>query len=320
VCDIIPERAEAAKVKYGAQKTTLDYRDIVADPDIDAVSVCVHNWLHAPLSIDLLNAGKNVLCEKPASVSYKLMQDMQQAAETSHRILNIGVVNRFNTAVNRVKDMIDGGELGKLYHVYCSFRSHRSIPGLGGQFTTKATAGGGVLIDWGVHFIDLIMYCLGVPAPLSVSGQAHSVLGKDMEKYVFTDMWAGPPDYSGTYDVEDFITGFVRTEGPTITLNGAWAQNIGESAMFIEFMGDKGGIKLQYGGGFTFYTTKNGMLVEEKPTFQTKDMFATELDMFLASSATGEKNRGNIDHVMATGRIMDGLYQSSTEGREINFK
>ena len=317
VCDIIPERAEAAMQKYGAKKMTLDYMDVVNDPEIDAVSICVHNWLHAPMAIAFLKAGKNVLCEKPAAVSYKLMQDMQAAAVASGKILNIGVVNRFNTAVNHIKDMIDAGELGKVYHVYGSFRSHRSIPGLGGQFTTKATAGGGVLIDWGVHFIDLIMYCIGVPAPLSVSGQAHSELGKDMEKYVFTDMWAGPPDYSGTYDVEDFITGFVRTAGPTITINGAWAQNIGESAMFIEFLGDKGGVKLQYGGGFTFYTTKNGMLVEEKPVFQTKDMFATELDMFLDSAATGEKNRGHIDHVMATGHIMDALYQSSCEGREV---
>jgi predicted dehydrogenase len=105
------------------------------------------------------------------------------------------VVNRFNTAVNLIKNRIDAGELGDVYQVYGSFRSHRSIPGLGGDFTTNAVAGGGVLIDWGVHFLDLIMYCTGDPQPKTVSGQAHKILGMNMKDYVFEDMWAGPPKY-----------------------------------------------------------------------------------------------------------------------------
>ena len=102
-----------------------------------------------------------------------------------------------------------------------------------------------------------------------------------MKEYVYTDMWAGPPDYNGTYDVEEFITGMVRTDGPTITLNGAWAQNINENAMFIEFMGDKAGIKLQYGGNFTLYSTQNGMLTQMTPTFNAADMFYDEIDAFI---------------------------------------
>src|SRR5690606_22900371 len=116
----------------------------------------------------------------------------------------------------------DNGDLGELYHVYISFRAHRAIPGLGGAFTTKSIAGGGVLIDWGVHFLDIVMYCAGDPKPLTVTGQTYSKLGKDIENYAYVNMWAGPPKTSGTYDVEDMVTGMIRTEGPTITLNGAW--------------------------------------------------------------------------------------------------
>ena len=319
--DIIPERAQALAKKFGDENTKAltDYRDMLEDDTIDVVSVCVPNYLHAPISIDCLNAGKHVLCEKPAAMNYEEVLAMQAAAKANDRILNIGVVNRFNTAVNKVRDLIRAGELGEVYHIYSSFRAHRSIPGLGGPFTTKAMAGGGVLIDWGVHFIDLICYCIDSPAVKTVSGSAYSKLGTNMEEYTYTSMWAGPPDYSGTYDVEEFITGLVRTAGPTITMNGAWAQNINESAMFIEFLGDKGGIKLQYGGKFTIYSTKDGMLTETHCDMTMADMFYDELDAFIKCAAKGEKIRSYIDEILVTTQIMDGLYKSAELGQEVVF-
>jgi predicted dehydrogenase len=315
--DILPERAIELAGQYGIPNAITDFRDILGDPEVEAVSICTPNDTHAPIAIACLEAGKHVLCEKPASVSLELVKEMKAAADRSGRILNIGVVNRFNTAVNRIKDMIDAGELGRLYHIYCSFRSHRSIPGLGGAFTTRAHSGGGVLIDWGVHFLDLIFYSIGQPNVLSVSGQTHSVLGKAMEDYAFINMWAGPPDYSGTYDVEDFVTGLIRTEGPTISLNGAWAQNIGETAMFVEFLGDKAGIKWEYGGDFKVYSAKNGALLETVPTFQKADMFYAEIDSFMKAAREIVKTRANIDNVIITSAVMEALYQSGELGKEV---
>lgn len=315
--DIKQERAIELAEKYNVPHTAADYREILGDKEVKAVSVCTPNDTHARIAIDFLNAGKDVLCEKPASVSYELVKEMKKAADQSGRILNIGVVNRFNTAVNKIKQMINDGELGKVYHIYCSFRAHRSIPGLGGQFTTMAKSGGGVLIDWGVHFLDLIFYCIGLPKVLTVSGETYGELGKDMKSYSYVDMWAGPPDYNGVYDVEDFVTGFLRTEGPTISLNGAWAQNIGESAMFIEFLGDKAGIKLQYGGDFKVYLAKDGVLFETMPTFHKADMFYDEIDSFLKSALENTKNRANIDHVMITSEVMEAIYKSAKLKKEI---
>jgi predicted dehydrogenase len=319
VVDIIPERAQEMAGQYGVPHAITDFREILEDPEVEAVSVCTPNNTHAPITIACLEAGKNVLCEKPASVSLDLVKQMKAAADRSGKILNIGVVNRFNTAVNRIKTMIDAGELGRIYHIYCSFRAHRSIPGLGGAFTTKANAGGGVLIDWGVHFLDLIFYSIGQPKVLTVSGQIHSVLGKAMEDYAFIDMWAGPPDYSGKYDVEDFVTGLIRTNGPTISLNGAWAQNIGGSAMFIEFLGDQAGIRLEYGGDFKVYSAKDGALVETAPTYKKANMFYDEIDGFLQSARENVKNRGNIDNVIITSAVMEAVYQSAELGKEVSL-
>jgi len=317
--DIREERAIAQAELFGVKQTGTDFRVILDDPEIEAVSICTPNDTHAPIAIACLEAGKHVLCEKPASVSLDLVKQMQAAADRSQRILNIGVVNRFNTQVNKIKDLIDAGELGKLYHIYCSFRAHRSIPGLGGPFTIRANSGGGVLIDWGVHFLDLIFYCIGQPRVSTVSGATHSVLGKNMQDYTFIDMWAGPPEYSGSYDVEDFVTGLIRTAGPTISLNGAWAQNIGESAMFVEFLGDKAGIKLKYGGDFTIYGAKDGMLYQNSPTMRTSDMYYEEIDAFLKAVRTGQKNRADISQVLITSEVMEAIYKSAALGSEVKL-
>ena len=316
-CDILPERAEEAVRKYGCGIAVTDYKEVLADPEVEAVSVCTPNRMHSIITIDALKAGKNVLCEKPAARLYEEALQMQQAQHESGKVLNIGVVNRFNLAVNKMKQLIDEGELGEVYQVYVSFRSHRSIPGLGGAFTTKEIAGGGVLIDWGVHFLDIVMYCCGDPEVKTVSAEQFSKLGSPIEDYVYTSMWAGPPVKDGTYDVEEGITGLIRTEGPIITLNGAWAQNIGEKEMFIDFVGTKGGIRLQYGADFTLYSTKNGALTKTEFSLPSAKMFQTEIDSFIDCIETGKKSPAHIDTNIITARMMDAIYRSAEEHREI---
>lgn len=318
-CDIIPERADEMVKKYGCGKAVYDHHEILDDPELDAVSVCTPNRAHTEIAINFLRAGKDVLCEKPAARVYEQAVEMQKVQHETGKILNIGVVNRFNTGVNYIKKLIDNGELGEVYHVYVSFRSHRSIPGLGGAFTTKEIAGGGALIDWGVHFLDIVMYCCGDPTPLTASGKAFCKLGKDMENYTYTSMWAGPPKYDGVYDVDDSVTAFIRTAGPTITLNGAWAQNIFEDEMFIDFMGDKAGIRLQYGADFKLYTAKDGMLEEISPRFQTTPMFENEINGFLADLDSREKLPSHIDNAVLTSKIMQAIYDSSETGKEIDI-
>ena len=316
-CDIIPERAEKAVETYKCGKAITDYHEILNDPQIDAVSVCTPNKAHSVIAIEALKAGKHVLCEKPAARTYAEVEEMQKTAKETGKVLNIGVVNRFNDAVNKIREIIQAGELGEVFHVYVSFRAHRSIPGLGGDFTTHAVSGGGVLIDWGVHYLDIVMYCTGDPTAKTVSSEMFSRLGNPMEDYAFVGMWAGPPKLDGTYDVEDSITGVIRTDGPVITFQGAWAQNIGESETYIDFIGTKGGIRLQYGRDFTLYSTKNGMLSKTTYQMTMPNMYEEEIAAFVSCIETGEKCPAHIDTNIITAKMMDAIYRSAETHREV---
>lgn len=319
-CDILPERAQAAVEKYGCGRAVVDYKEVLADPEVEALSVCTPNLMHSVISIDALKAGKNVLCEKPAARVYEEALAMQSAQHETGKVLNIGVVNRFNDKVNLIRKFVQEGRLGDIYHVYLSFRCHRSIPGLGGAFTTKAIAGGGVLIDWGVHYLDLVMYCLNDPKPVTVSGEVFSRLGRDIEGYAYRGMWAGPPVKDGIYDVDDSVTALVRTDGPVFTVNGAWAQNIEADEAYVDFMGDKGGIRLIYGGDFTLYTVEHGSFVKytpEVPQHAATNMFENEINSFIRCIRTGEKLPSHIDTAVKTSQIMQAIYDSAEQHREI---
>lgn len=319
-CDLIPERAEKCVEKYGCGKAVVDYHDFLNDPELDAVSVCTHNDFHSIIAIDFLKAGKNVLCEKPAARIASEAIEMQKVAHETGKILNIGVCNRFNTYVMKIRELIDNGELGEVYHAYASFRKLRSIPGIGGDFTTKSKSGGGALIDWGVHFIDLIMYCCGDPKPLTASGEAFCKLGKDIKNYTYTGMWAeDTADMNGTYDVDDSVVGVVRTTGPVISFNGAWAQNVGVDEMYIDFMGDKAGIRLSYCSDFKLWSVKNGMLTETQVSARETNMYENEVNDFIRCIKTGAKNQQNIDYAVETSKILQAIYDSSENHCEIKI-
>lgn len=319
-CDIILEKAEKACEKFPkAEKAIADYQEALADPEVDAVYVLTPNYSHYRITMDALRAGKHVFCEKPITVNYPYSMEMAEEAVKQKKVLNIGVCNRYNKSVETLAQYVKEGKFGKIYHICCSFRSYRSIPGLGGAFTTKAQAGGGVLIDWGVHFLDLILYILGGAKVKSVTGEAYSEMAKDMKTYKYHYMWAEDTSdiERGVNDVEDFISGFVRTDKASISLNGAWAQNVQEEEMYVDFLGDKGGARLTYGGTFAFYDAQS--LSKVVSDSDIPNHYQKEDEAFIRAIGSGEETRSNIKHILETAKLMDALYRSSAEHREITF-
>lgn len=319
-CDLIEEKAKAAKEKYSkVENITTDYHQVLADPEVEAVYVLTPNYAHYTVTMDALAAGKHVFCEKPITVNHELSKEMAAAAEKAGKILNIGVCNRYQRSVELLEQYNREGKFGKIYHVYCSFRSHRSIPGLGGPFTDSKQSGGGALIDWGIHFLDLILYILGDAKIQSVTGNAYSEMAKNMKEYKYRSMWAEDTSdvENGINDVEDFVTGFVRTDKASISFNGAWAQNIDENDMFIDFLGDKCGARLTYCGKFKLYDGSTLETIE--PEYDIPDMYECESRAFLESYSTGVKNKNNIENILESMKLLDSIYASAKSGKEIVF-
>ena len=320
-CDLIPEKARAMKEKYPEkiEEVITDYKIALNDSEVDAVFVLTPNYAHYTVTMDALQAGKHVFCEKPITVNYRLSCEMAKKANKQNRLLNLGVCNRYHKSVEMLEEMNRNGKFGKLYHVYCSFRAHRSIPGLGGAFTTKELSGGGVLIDWGVHYLDLILYILGGAKLQTLTCDAYSEMAKDMSTYRYKRMWAEETKdiENGVNDVDDFVTGHIRTDKASISFNGAWAQNIAKSDTFIDFLGDKGGARLNYCGKFEFYD--GDTLETVTPEYDIPNMYVCEDSAFLEAIETGEKSKTHIDNILESAKLLDYLYQSANCKKEIAF-
>ena len=321
-CDILPEKAAALQKEFPKIENIItDYKVALADEEIDAVYVLTPNYAHYTITMDALKAGKHVFCEKPITVNYKLSCEMAAEAEKQGKILNIGVCNRYHKSVETLYQWVKEGKFGKIYNVNCSFRAFRSIPGLGGAFTTKSQSGGGVLIDWGIHFLDLILYILDGAKLKNVTCDAYCEMAKDMKAYNYEGygMWAEDTAdvENGTNDVDDYITGYVRTDKASISFNGAWAQNVGIGEMYVDFLGDKGGARLNYGGQFTFW---DGATLESvTPEYDIPNMQHMEDIAFIDSITTGVKDKNNVENVLESAKLLDALYESASKGKEVCF-
>lgn len=319
-CDLIEEKAKAVQEKYPfVEQITTDYKKVLADPEVEAVWVLTPNFAHYTVAMDAMKAGKHVFCEKPITVNYALSVEMAKEAERTGKMLNIGVCNRYNKSVETLEQYYREGKFGSIYHVICSFRAFRCIPGLGGAFTTKSQSGGGVLIDWGVHFLDLVLYVLGGAKIKNVTCDAYCEMAKDMKAYKYGFMWAeDTADIEhGTNDVDDFISGYIRTDKASISFNGAWAQNVGEDEMYIDFLGDKGGARLTYGGKFKFWSGET--LEAETPDFEIPSHYLCEDKAFLESCRTGVKDKNNIENILESAKLLQALYDSAAKKCEVKL-
>lgn len=227
VCDIVLERAEKMAALYQAQAYG-DYEKVLLE-DIDAISVCLPNYLHAPVSIKALQAGKHVLCEKPMAISSKEAVEMIQASDTSGKKLMIAHNQRFVASHAKARELIQQNEIGKVYSFRTTFGhggpESWSIDGKNSWFFKKDEAFIGAMGDLGVHKADLIRYLLGeefqdISAFIESSAKENS-------------------------DVDDNAVFILRSETGVIgTLTASWSYNTEEDNSTIIY-GEKGVIRLE---------------------------------------------------------------------------
>jgi predicted dehydrogenase len=311
--DLDETRRGDFEATYSPHKSVSDYHELLQDPKLDAVMICLPNFLHFPASLAGLEAGKHVFCEKPPTLNAAEMKVLHEEATKRGLVYFFGRQFRFTPGMRAAKELIAAGRLGDIYHAHATWVRSRGIPqGVGGWFTEKKRSGGGALIDIGVHALDSAWYLMGTPRPISVSAQVYRNFGHLVQDPVF--------------DVEDAAFAFIRFDnGAVVHLETSWAGNLPDDIPMGQYFGrelnnstvygTKGTIRLK---PLTLFEDRGGAL-ETMPIVlrDERDSFELQLRNFVDAingRAAAVNDAAQALQLMA---MLDAIYASSSLGREV---
>ncbi len=327
VADIVPGKAqkfidqfELADAKpYDSE---VDMFDKVKD--LDAVSICTYNATHASCAINALNAGVNVLLEKPFTVTLDEAVEVMSAEKKSGKILSIGFQPRMSANMQMIKKIVESGELGQIYYLQAGGGRRDGIPTpYGTTFIEKETGGIGAVGDIGSYSLDMLLHAIGDPKPLTVSGYMSDFFGKNPETY------PNHPEYAEKFGVDDFAAAFVRLEGGVILdFRISWAMHMDTCGDAL-ILGTKGGLRIAstecWNGSFDkplkIYKRVAGSEVEvEVPLKKDGNLFFKKCRAFLDSIIEGGEPTVPSSQILYNQAIIDGIVKSAKLGREIEIE
>lgn len=328
LCDIVPGKADDYGEVQGFTdaKTFVDYREMLDKLDLDAVSVSTPNVSHSFITVDALQAGLHVLCEKPMSVTLEEAVDMAKAAKKAKKILSIGFQPRYDRNMQNIRKLVQSGVLGDIYYVETGGGRRRGIPGK--SFIKKDEAGFGAIADIGCYSLDMALNALGYPKPLSVT--AHS-----------SDFFGRSPKYAGNwnpkeFEVEDFGTAFVRLEGGIVLyFKISWAMHL-DSMGATFFLGKDGGLKCtpastgNWGGAWdgsvgsiTLYHDLEGHQTESPIPIQQgeqRNLFTDKVRDFVLNVQNNGAAPIPGEQIVRNQAVIDGILRSAQSGREVSIE
>lgn len=316
-CDINPECLEKWGVENGIQRLVTDPAELFNDPDIDIIDICTPNNYHAPLTIAALNAGKHVLCEKPLAPTPADVCAMIEARDRSGKMLMTAQHHRFRGVSRALKAEIDAGALGDIYHGRAWMLRRAAAPVRPG-FILREHSGGGAGIDIGVHILDLTLWFMGNPQPLSVTGVARTELARQPGAF---SIWGGaiPPELN----VEEFAAAFIRFDnGATLILEVSWLLHhnteIEDGQMWL--YGTAGG---SHWPTCEIYQSNNQMSQHYNRSLRiTVDSLrphAQQCVEFAQAIIDDAPSPVPAEQSLQVATILEGIYRSQESGHEIRF-
>ena len=316
--DISGEALEQWGALHNINRLTTNAAELFSDPDIDIIDLCVPNMYHAPLAIAALEAGKHVICEKPLAPTPEQIKQMIAARDKAGKQLMTAQHFRFAGVSKAMKAEIDTGSLGDVYHARgWMLRRNGLIPTA--TFIEKKHSGGGPCIDIGVHILDLTLWFMGNPRPVAVSGVADARLAHHPGAFA---TWRDGPIPS-SFDVEDYAVAFVRFEtGATLVLEVSWLlhHDIRGEDMQAWIYGDEGGCHWPSAQFLdTNYTTRQFNNRTLQLTQDKMEPHALECVEFAKAIAAGAPSPVPAEQSLQVLAILDGIYRSQAEGREVSI-
>lgn len=312
ISDVDEIRAKSVADKFNIPNVYQNYQDMF--DEVDAVTICTPNRFHAEMTIAALNAGIHVLCEKPMAMTTGESVLMKEAADKSGKILTIGYHYRFMKEPQAAKKLLLQGEIGLPFVSRVQALRRRKVPGWG-VFTNKALQGGGSLIDYGCHFLDLSLWLLGNPKPVEILGSSYNRLSK-MPNQV--NLW-GAYDHE-TFDVDDHVTAYIKFDnGASLFFETSWAANVKDDVETVSISGETGGIDV-----FPFHLNqaKNGMLLNSDANWLPgdEDPSVSQARNFVNSCLGLEEPVVKVEEALQVSKIIDGIYKSGETGQSIRIK
>ncbi len=250
VADLIPQRRRRVMTEFGAARQYADAMQLVGDPNLDAICVCLPKALPAPVSLAALRAGRHVLCETPPAISAAEARKMRTAAAKREKVLLYALQRRFGAHAQASHQAIAKGYAGEVYHVRAAWTRTRGIPRGTGWYARRAESGGGALIDLGIHMLDLGWYLLGQPVLADAVGATHR---RFIEPVPSPEAQSSE---SAQKSVEDQAFALLRFEGgKSIELACSWAINqpIHQNGAVCRAYGDKGSLDVYTPHGAVLY-------------------------------------------------------------------
>ncbi|WP_373231119.1 Gfo/Idh/MocA family protein [Cohnella sp.] len=320
ICDLNEQRAKQIAEKYGAEKTFTEYRELLADPDIDAISICTWNNTHAELCIAALQAGKNVLVEKPLCRTVEEALLIEEAVRVSGKILQVGFVRRYDSNVQMLRQFADNGEFGDIYYAKAS--TIRRLGNPGGWFADIERSGGGPLIDIGVHVIDLCWYLMGRPKVKTISANTYNKVGN--RSHIRNLSFYKAADYDASKNtVEDIANALIRFEnGASLMIDVSFTLHAKQDEGSVKLFGDKGGFEVD--PAVVIVTEKYNTILNvhpqtDSPSFHFESAFQNEINHFIECVQQGKQPLSPVEDGVEMMRILCGIYESAAKGEEIRL-
>lgn len=314
VCDSVLPAAQTLAQDFGIPMVYTDYREMLDRENLDIVSVCTPNFLHKEITCYALRVGTNVHCEKPLAMNQLEALEIWKTAEMTGKKVMLGLNKRYMPETLLVHEMMKEDFFGDIYHIRCGWRRNSGIPGIGRWFTNHAMSGGGVMIDLGVHYLDLAMSYLDYPEVITVSGMTYQKFGKHGDTRIRKGYRSDP---NGVFDVEDMAVGMLRTvTGTTIDFEFSWASNIEKEMRYIELMGTKGGMIME-NDDLRLFSHKAGTCFVEKPDMNTLNFQASEFGHLINCIRTDTQPITNAREGYEIMKIIDAFYESANNRQEV---
>lgn len=313
--------------RYAVPNLLADWQDLVALPGLDAVSVAVPTFLHAPITVAALDRGLHVLSEKPIARNATEGRQMVDAAVRAGRVLDVAFNHRRRGDIMALKKIIAAGEIGRPYYAKASWLRRSGIPGLGSWFTSRELAGGGPLADIGVHVLDYALYLLGEPKVTAVSASVYAELGP---RGLGGSGRAAADAARSEFEVEDFGSAFLRLEGGgTLIVEAGWAAyRSPEDLIDFSVYGTDGGAELRIAGAtetpvgtVAVYSESAGVntdrVVTAEPGRAHQQVVEDFVDVVRGDPAGWAAHDGSL--ALTRAEIIDAAYRSAKENREITL-